>query len=283
MIRAFTSEWVKLARRGQLLGSWGTMAGFAILLSALLLSNASDLSEAEWLAMQAEAAQNGNQGAPVIPLFLLEASDGLVFSFQATGQLLGIIALVIAAANVATEYTSGSLKVLLIRQPIRPMLFGGKLAALASFVAAGIALTAVASVLMTVAIAAARGMDTSEWWTADGILGVLKAYANVTLAALGWTVLGMALAVLFRSGFPAIGVGIAYPLVVEGLIGLVLPDVAKWMPGSVLGRLAEGSTSQAFAAQAAVGYGEAALLGALYTAVFAAVAFVVVTRRDVST
>ena len=272
MMRAYRSEWVKFARLGQILGSWGTMVGFGLLLAVLLLSNAQAVDQAEPTP----------QGPPVIPIALLEQPSGGVFAFQSSGQLLGIIALVIAAANLATEYTSGTLKVLLVREPRRPVLFVGKMAALWSFVLVGITMTLVATVAASVAVASARGIDMSAWWSGDGWSALGQAYLNVTAGAFVWALMGTMLAVLFRSGFPAIGIGIAYPLVVEGLLALVLPDVVKWMPGSVLGRLAQGDVLQTLSEAPAVSYTAAAVLALAYAAVFATVSTILLLRRDVT-
>lgn len=90
------------------------------------------------------------------------------------------------------------------------------------------------------------------------------------------------LAVIFRSGFPAIGIGIAYPLVVESLLGIVLKDVVKYMPGSVLGALAGGSGEGPFGGGGDISYGVALVLAVVYAVVFAGVSMLVVQRRDVT-
>lgn len=275
MIRAFRSEWVKFRRLGQLLGSWGTMVGFAIILTSILVLNASDVEETQ-------PTQPGDAG-PVIPISLLEAPRGLVFTFEAVGQLLGIIGLVVAAANLATEYTAGTLKVLLVREPRRGVLLAGKMAAVASFVTLGIALTLLVSVGLSALLASARGIATDAWWTQDGMAALGRAFANVTLAAWVWGLMGTMLAALFRSGFPAIGIGIGYPLVVEGLLGLAIPEVVKWMPGAALGAFTAGETADALSGgRDALGYEAAAVLIAAYAAVFLVMSIVLVVRRDVS-
>jgi ABC-2 type transport system permease protein len=272
MIRAYRSEWVKLTRRGQVLGSWGTMVGFGLLLAVLLLSNAQRVEEAEQTP----------QGPPVIPIGLLEQAGGGSFAFQSSGQLLGIIALVIAAANLATEYTGGTLKVLLVREPRRAVLFAGKMAALWIFILVGITMTLLATVGASAAVASARGIDMSAWWSGEGWSLLGQGWVDVTASAFVWSLMGTMLAVLFRSGFPAIGIGIAYPLVVEGLLALVLPDVVKWMPGSVLSRLAQGDAMEAFSSAPTIGYGAAAVLALAYAAVFAGTSTAVLLRRDVA-
>lgn len=289
-MRAFRSEWVKFLRLGQILGSWGTMVGFAIILAAILFANAGPPAAppAECIppvadqAACAQAQAKAQQRGPTIPVPLLEGKDGAVFAFQATGQLLGIIALVIAAANLATEYTSGTLKVLLVREPRRTVFLAGKILAVATFVTLGIAITLAASMGTSVAFAAARGISMSAWWTADGAWEVAKAFGNVTAAAWVWGLLGTMLAAIFRNGFPAIGIGIAYPLVVEQLLGLALPDVVKWMPGSVLGTFTAGHTAKAFGQSAGIDYVSAAILVLAYGVAFLLVPMVLLARRDVT-
>ncbi|MFA5943863.1 MAG: ABC transporter permease subunit [Candidatus Thermoplasmatota archaeon] len=294
MIRAFRAEWVKLLRLGQILGSWGTMVGFGLLLTILLIANAGTPApappectaevpdEAACARAIAEANQQSQQNGPTIAVDLIEDTDGGIFAFQATGQLLGIIALVIAAANVATEYTSGTLKALLVREPRRTVLLVGKVGALWSFILVGITLTLAVTVLTSFLVAAGRGIDTTAWWTGDGWSALGQAYVNVVAGAFVWSLMGTMLAILFRSGFPAIGIGIAYPLVVEGLLGLVMEDVVKWMPGSVLATVAAGDTQQAFGGSSGLSYETALLLALAYAAVFAAVSMGLLHRRDVS-
>lgn len=294
MIHAFRSEWAKLLRRGQVLGTWGVMVGLGLLLTILLLANAGTpappppectglvVDQAACAQAIAEAQQESRQNGPAIDVALLEGPDGWVFAFSATGQLLGIIALVVAAGNLATEYTSGTLKVLLVREPRRTVLLGGKIVAVWVFVVAGIAITLALTVLVSIAMAAARDIAMDAWFTADGLAELAEAWINVTLAAMMWSLLGTMLAMIFRSGPPAIGIGIAYPLLVEGLLGLVLPDVVKWMPGSVLAAVAAGNAEPAFGETDGLGYGPALLLSLLYAAVFLAVSMSLLKRRDVS-
>jgi len=277
MLRVVRSEWTKLWRPGQLLGSWGTMAGFVLLLTILLLANAKPEVAANQTASQ--------RGPPSLSFAAFETSKGAVFSFQSTGQLLGIICLVIAAASIATEYTAGTLKVLLVREPRRPVLLGGKLVGLALFCAAGITIALAAAVGASAALAAGRGIDTSQWWTAGGIGNLLQAWANVTMAGWVWMLFGAVLALAFRSGFPAIGIGIAYPLIVEGLLGLVphADKVVQYMPGRALGALVSGSTGRALGDTAArLSYTAALLMALVYAVGFLAISMGLLSSRDVA-
>lgn len=70
---------------------------------------------------------------------------------------------------------------------------------------------------------------------------------------------------------------------VEGLLALVLEDVVKWMPGTVLGRLAAGDAASAFGEVGAqISYGAAALLTLIYAVAFTSVSVALLTRRDVT-
>jgi ABC-type transport system involved in multi-copper enzyme maturation permease subunit len=275
MMRAFRSEWAKFLRRGQVLGSWGVMVGFAVLFTVLFFSFAD--ANAPPVTGQGQGG-----GPPAINTSVFEEADGWAFGFQVSGGLLGIIVLVVSAANLATEYTAGTLKTLLVREPRRMVLVTGKAVAVASFVAAGITLALVASVGASVAMAAVKGIETSAWWTMEGVVALLKSYVHVTLACWVWQLMGMMLAAVFRSGFAAIGIGIGYPLVVESILQLVLPDVAQWMPGSVLGAFMAGNTASALGDAAGIAYAQAAALSLAYAVAFLAVTLVLVLRRDVT-
>jgi ABC-2 type transport system permease protein len=292
------SEWCKLLRRGQVLGAWGTMAGIGLLLAVLLVANSAapePLPEActtevpDQAACQAALAardEESQRSGPAIDVALLEAPGGWVLPFSATGQILGIVALVVAAGNLATEFTSGTLKCLLVREPRRTVLLGGKTLAVWGFVTVGIAIALVLTTLATIAMAAARGVSMDAWFTAEGVGKLGAAFANVTLAAWMWSLLGAMLAMVFRSGPPAIGIGIAYPLLVEGLLGLVLADVVQWMPGQVLATVGNGPGGGGGfgggAASAGLGYGMALLVAALYAFAFFGISMTLLKRRDVT-
>jgi ABC-2 type transport system permease protein len=276
MIRAFRSEWVKLLRVGQVLGSWGTMVGFAVLFGILFFTFAT------LGAPEASPSDQQGGGPPSVATSVFEGPEGWAFTFEVTGGLLGIIALVVAAANLATEYTAGTLKVLLVREPRRMVLLAGKVAGVGSFVAAGIAFALAASVVTSIAMAAVEGIDSSAWWTIDGVAALLDSFVHVTLASWVWVLFGTMLAALFRSGFAAVGVGIGYPLVVESILQVVLPKVAQWMPGSVLGTFMAGDAAEALGEVGGIGYVEAAVLSLAYGLSFLVVTFVLVQRRDVT-
>lgn len=141
----------------------------------------------------------------------------------------GVLALMLGVLAFGSEYGWGTLKTLLIQRPGRLRVFGAKLLALAAalvpFVLVAFALGAVASY----GIALREGADVvwpSAWLLVRGI-----AAGWLILAA--WAAFGVMLAVLSRGTALAIGIGILYALVIEGLLSALASQV------SLLDRLVE--------------------------------------------
>ena len=108
---AFTSEWTKLRRRTLLLSTFIGLAAAASLFVILLFS-------------QAPATGDGG-GLP--SLQQLARPNGLIVGVTRATMLLGIVAFGIAAAQTASEYSLGTLRQLLVRQPRRVTLLAGKM------------------------------------------------------------------------------------------------------------------------------------------------------------
>ena len=273
MMRAFRCEWTKLWRLRQAIAVWGTMAGLLALFVTLFFGTA---------GTEARAPGPGRQ-ASFLTLAQLAQPEGLTVTLQVAAQILGAVTLVVVAGSMAGEYTQGTLKSLLARDPSRLRVLAGKTAALLLYAAIGILLAALIQGAIAAAVASARGIDTSSWWTADTLGDAALLVGRLVLAAWAWGLMGLMLAVLLRASPPAIGIGLAYTILVEGLLGLVLPDVAPYMPGQAL---------QAFVRWGAPGIGQAlaevlsgpsaAAVGAAYAAAFAIVAATVFDQRDVT-
>jgi ABC-type transport system involved in multi-copper enzyme maturation permease subunit len=140
---------------------------------------------------------------------------------QLAGNLLGgfpffggVFALMLGVLAFGSEYGWGTLKTLFIQRPGRLQLFGAKLLALGAvlvpFVLVVFALGAGASYV----IAVREGGDVA--WPSAWLL--VRAMAAGWLIMAAWAAFGIVLAVLSRGTSLAIGVGILYGLVIEGLI-----------------------------------------------------------------
>lgn len=172
--------------------------------------------------------------------------------------------------NVAGEFSQGTFRTLVLRQPRRLALLGGKMAALLTFAAGVLAATAALSWLASLALAPTQDVSTGAWLSADGLVAAAGDYGRVLLGWCAWATLGMGLAVLVRSTPIALGIGIAWSGPVEHLLQDAWATASDWFPGLLLEDLASGDAAT----------GTAVLLAA-YVALTATAAGVALRRRDI--
>ena len=269
MIRSFLSEWSKLGRRGWILGGLGTMAFIALFIATILFTTAETIAET--------SAQDGGPRGQALPTIeRLEEYDGILVGFQFAGNLLGVVALVLFAGNIGSEYSQGTIKMLLSREPRRFRLLLGKLAAIALFVGVGVFIALLLQTACAYLLALGRDLATDSWMSGDTLVEGAISFGRVWASSLVWGLMGSALAVLFRSAAPAIGIGIGYTVVGEPIVTLVWNNGAKWLPGGVLSAFNEGGNQ-------ILDFAPAALLVASYAVVFSIVAIWLFVARDVTT
>jgi ABC-2 type transport system permease protein len=264
MTRSFLSEWIKLRRPGMILGGAGTIVGFAILTVVLTLTTASTTPTDQG---------PGGQG---LTLEQLATADGLASILASAATFIGVVALSVFAMSIASEYSQGTLRNLLVRQPRRVQLLAGKLLALASFTTLAVIVAGIAAVATALLVAPAQDVSTAAWFTSAGWTALAAGLGNLLLATLGWGLLGALLALVLRAPAAAVGVGLAWALPGELLVTAAWADGARWLPGQLLDALAQGGT-------AAVTYGWAGLLLALYGVVAVVAGTTLFARRDVAT
>ncbi len=281
MMRAFKSEAYKLRRRGILLGSFGLIVGLSVLIAVILFATAQPQEQ-----IVADAIDNAGQprggGGPGISFETLEKADGFTTAFQFAGSLITIVALVLFAQNVGSEYGLGTLKVLLSHEPRRVRLLSGKLAALATLVVLAVLAAFVVQTLVVIAMAKARGIDMTLWWDAQALLNGALLALRAAAAAIVWGLFGTLLATVFRAAPPAIGIGIAYSLLVETILALVLKDLTKWLPGNALSSFVGWGTSADPSATNLLPPLYAAVVASGYAVAFVAAASILLWRRDVT-
>jgi ABC-2 type transport system permease protein len=254
MVRAFRSEWLKIRRRGMLLGSAGAMTALAILGVVIVVMRA-------------------GSGRAAVTVGRLSEPDGFAFLMSRAGDILGVIALGTVAIAVAQEYAYGTLRSILVREPRRIRLLAGKLGANLVFVAAGVTLAFVAALATALIIAPSQGIDTSGW-LASGLGRTLATAGDLVLAAVGFGLFGCMLGVVLRAPAPAVIAGLAWALPVEGLLNSVWSSLGDWLPVRQLGIIIEQGSST-------VSYGHALVLGGTYALVACGIAAVLFRRRDV--
>ncbi|MEV4755854.1 ABC transporter permease subunit [Micromonospora sp. NPDC049559] len=201
----------------------------------------------------------------------------------------GAILLLLGALTIGGGYGWGTWKTVLTQGPGRASAYGGTLAALATVVVTLV--TAVFLVNFGAALLVSVLESQAPHWppAAD----VARAYGAALLIYAMWTAAGVLAGTLARGPALAVGLGLVWALAVENLLrgvanvlGAVAP-VADVLPGTAAGSLAGGLGATAFADDGTPGVlttldaGPAALLLAVYTAVFALAAGALILRRDV--
>jgi ABC-2 type transport system permease protein len=138
----------------------------------------------------------------------------------------GVFALMLGVLALGSEYGWGTLRTVFVQRPGRLQVFTAKLLALGAgllpFVLAVFAVGAISSYT----IARAEGAEI-EWPAA---WDVVRALAAGWLILAVWGALGVALGVLSRGTALAIGVGILYALVIEGLVSAFADQIGLLEP-----------------------------------------------------
>jgi ABC-2 type transport system permease protein len=219
---------------------------------------------------------------------------------QLVGELMGgfpffggVLALMLGVLTFGSEYGWGTLRTLFIQRPGRLNVFAAKLLALAVALVPFVLVVFAVGALASSAIALREGVDIalpSAWLLVRGL-----AAGWLILAV--WTALGVLLAVFSRGTALAVGIGILYALVIEGLLSALATQVSvvdrvvefflranAYSLVTTLGVSADdvanngpGSFSGPF-----VGGGQALLVLGVYAAVFLLVSGWLLRRRDVA-
>jgi ABC-2 type transport system permease protein len=256
MWAAFTSEWTKLRRPTLLFSTFLGLAAAASLFVVLMF---------------AQASANGG----IVSLHQLAQPNGLVIGVARAAMLLGVVAFGIAAAQVASEYSLGTLRQLLVRQPRRAVLLAGKMLGVIAFLVLALCFAAVIALIVAVVAAHSRGVPTSAWFTGTGLGDLFRELGDLVLATIGYSVLGMALGQFVRSAVFAVIVGFAWLIAVENIITRIVPSTQQWLPGASIMAVASGGAE-------GVSYGHGLILGAAYLVVAIAAAMTVFLRSDVT-
>jgi hypothetical protein len=260
IIDSFRSEWVKLRRRTLLFGTFGGLALAASFFSILVFT---------------QAAPTGPGSADLPSLATLAQPNGLIHGLSRAVVLLGIVAFGIAAAQMASEYSLGTLRQLLVRQPRRAVLLVGKYLAVISFLVGAVVFAAVVSGVVAVVLAHVHHVSTSAWFSSAGVADLTRALGQLLLAVIGFGTLGLVAGLFLRSSVFAVIVGFAYLLPFENIIVRILPSTTNWLPGQLLTAVGQGG-------DATTTFSRGLVAGALYLLAFGALAVYTFARRDVT-
>jgi ABC-2 type transport system permease protein len=230
---------------------------------------------------------NEENGATLEQLLPQNLAGNLLGGFPFFG---GVFALMLGVLALGSEYGWGTLKTLFIQRPGRLHVFGAKLLALAAALVPFAVSVFVLGAGASYVIAVREGAEIA--WPSAWLL--VRALAAGWLILAVWAAFGIFLAAVSRGTALAIGIGILYALVIEGLIsafasavswlepvtefflranalvkglGMSVDDAAANGPGSFSGPYVDGA--------------QALLVLALYAAAFLALSGFLLRRRDV--
>ncbi|HEY8638986.1 MAG TPA: ABC transporter permease subunit [Solirubrobacterales bacterium] len=286
MLAAFTWESFKLLRRPAV---WVCIG--------LLLALAVGLGYLTFYLVYTYAPSGPNSGLPRgVTLrdfkIALYPAAFVKYTLSTWDTLGGVFALILGVLSQGSEYGWGTVKTLYTQRPGRVALLAGKLGALSLAVLVLVLALFAIDALSSYVVASIDGKSTALPAGVD----ILKGLAAGWLIFGFWAVLGFFLATLFRQSALAIGLGLAYAIVIEGIIfqiagnfgGDTVKRVLSWFPLANTGYL-----SQSFGAAVPAGLARtiakpvadanhAVLVLLIYMTVFIALASVLVSRRDVT-
>jgi ABC-2 type transport system permease protein len=262
MIRTLRAELVKVRRRRVLVLAAVATVLFSIGTAAIVLSSA-------------EPAANRPGFGQGTTIEELSAAGGGTEVFTAGASFAGTLVFVVFVGAIAVEFSRGTIRTMLLRQPRRVALLAGKLAGLLVFaagvLAAAEALTWVAAMLL----APTQDIPTDEWRTLAAAGHALADYAMVLFWVAGYALFGLTVAVLTRSVPVALAIGIAWAGPFEHLTQDGWSTATQVFPGLLLEAFVAGGTTDVSSLRA---FGTVAA----YMVVAAAIAATTFVRRDVT-
>ncbi len=262
MFKVFFAEWRKLRRPTLFFGTFAA----ALFFNGLITS---------FIYLMIDSPQGNGDRGRTITREVLALAGGSVTGFASIGGLLGIIALCVFAAQSAQEYTYGTLRNLLVRQPRRLTLLMGKYAAMKSFALLLTVVNAIVSIAVSVYLSDRAKVTTDLWFTSAGLSEIAHTLVNVYISIIFYAIIGITLGILLRSPISAISIALVWILIIENLIGAVKPVTLDWMPGNQFAAIAEGGTPL-------VSYSHALILGSSYVLLALLVSSFLFTKRDVA-
>jgi len=231
-LNTLSIENTKMLKRRMLWIELGILAVLIIFLYSIIYAT---LQTSHDQMMQGEARQE------VMDIVTWPGAILNALSFGGGNSLGGLLVIVLIGAATAQEYTWRTMHLWLSRGIPRPVLLGAKFVALLVpiflFVVTPLIVGGGLTAFFTMYLEKNLPFGQINWWHLT--MSVLRtAYTLLPYAALTFM-----LAIVTRSTAAAIGIGVAYTLLIEGvagtiftLLGGILRDIVVYLPGS----LAEG-------------------------------------------
>ena len=275
----FKAEWLKLHKRPAIRSIVAIWLALVLLLGYLL----------PYLVFKNPPP--GRVGARFASAALLPSllPANLVHWFVPTlSSLGGTLILVLAALVGGSEFGWSTLTTILTQRPGRLSVFTGKLLAIAVLLVLFVVLGYVAAAIGSLIVALLQHATVTWPPAAD----LARSAGAMFLIFAAWTAFGLGLAVLFRGTALAIGLGLAYALVIDRLVAAfsAINDIVKAVSQGLLGANASAlvdpfratAVGEGTGAGAIAGPGQAAIVLSAYIVVFVVLAGLLLQRRDVT-
>ncbi|MBU4556282.1 MAG: hypothetical protein KJ747_05370 [Actinobacteria bacterium] len=260
MLRVVKSELIRLNRPSFMIGGVGAMALFGSIATVI------------GFAAAGKAGPGPGQYIPTVAA--LAGSDGFTAGLMLAANLIGIVVLSFWAIAVASDYSTGFIRLLAQAEPRRWRLLVGKALALVLYTLAGALAATLAAYGTALVCAPIFDVSTAAWGT-DTLVTLAETFRNLSLSAVVWGVIGLLIALLTRSSGVAIAVGVGYVVIFENMIVAVSQDAGTWLLGGTLTALAAGGTS-------AISFESALQLGAAYLVAGILIAIAVMHFREIT-
>lgn len=236
------------------------------------------------------SGESGDRPAQIAAMLPERLAGTLIGGYPFFG---GALALILAVITIGGEFGWGTWKTLFTQRPGRLQVFGAKLVSLGIALIPFVLLVLAAGAVSSYIIAQVEG-EAVVWPSASLLLRAALA-GWIILAT--WAALGVLLAVLTRGVALAMGIGILYALVIEGLLNAFAGQVSLLEPlvefflrantyslAAVVGASAEAAADNgpgAFSGPFVSGTQALAVLAA-YIAAFLSLSALLIRRRDVT-
>jgi ABC-type transport system involved in multi-copper enzyme maturation permease subunit len=264
MTRIITAELIRLLRRRTMLIAGAGSLLFAVVATLTIFASAETTETADVASRRAGAS-----------LASLAGRGGGTEAFAVGASFAGFLVFVTFIALIAAEFSAGTFRSLLLRDPHRLRVLLGKVVGLLVVTAGVVALVEVLTLGVSMLVAPMQDVSTSQWFSLASLGDGLRDYASVLGGVAGWAVFGSTLAVIFRSAPLALGVGFAWAGPFENIVVDSWEAGYRYFPGQVLASLIRGGTIE-------LGIGRAVVTALVYTGVAAVAALVLVSTRDVT-
>jgi ABC-2 type transport system permease protein len=261
MIRIVQAELQRLLRRRTIVVAAAASVAFAVVAALAVFASAVESGPAR--------ARGGTTIAK------LASAGGGTQAFAVGAGFVGFFVFVTFIALVATEFSGGTYRALLLRDPHRVRVIAGKLVGALTVAAGALAVSEVLSFGLSLALAPSKDIDSGAWFSLAGLGHAVGDYATVLAGVTGWAILGTLLAVIFRSAPLALAVGFAWAGPFENIVAGSWSTGYRVFPGQVLAAVIQGGSPE-------VSLSRAVATAVVYVGIAAAATATLLVRRDVT-